>query len=272
MRRSVLIAAVLATALALSACGSSQPRSQGGPSGPSAAGAEAPEEPSGAVTGTVNVFAAASLTETFTSLGHQFEAAHPGTRVVFNFGPSSGLATQINQGAPADVFASASTTNMSQVVKQGNASNPTTFAKNVMEIAIPASNPAHVTELDDLRRPGVKVAVCQPEVPCGVIAHRVFGKAGVDVTPVSLETDVKSVLTKVALGEVDAGMVYVTDVRTAGSKVRGIRIPARVNASTDYPIATLSHSGNPAAARAFTDYVLSNHGASVMKSGGFAQP
>lgn len=269
------MAAGLAIALVLSACGTSRPTALDRPSGQSqsTAGPAATDQPSGGeVAGTVNVFAAASLTETFTTLGRQFEEAHPGTKVVLNFGPSSGLATQINQGAPADVFASASTTNMTQVLKQGNADGATTFAKNVMEIAIPATNPAHVTGVDDLGRPGLKVAVCQPEVPCGVIARRVFAKAGVNVTPVSLETDVKSVLTKVALGEVDAGLVYVTDVKTAGSKVAGIRIPSRVNASTDYPIAVLKHSGNAAAARAFTDYVLSPHGGSVMRSGGFTKP
>jgi len=224
------------------------------------------------VSGTVNVFAAASLKEAFTQLGNQFEAAHPGAKVVFNFGPSSGLATQINQGAPADVFASASTKNMSQVVDGGQATSPSDFASNVMEIAVPVKNPAGITALSDLARSGVKVALCQAAVPCGATAAKVFTNAKLTVTPVTQEVDVKAVLTKVTLGEVDAGVVYVTDVRAAGAKVKGIEIPADVNASTKYPIATLTKAPNKATAQAFTDYVLSAEGASVLTAAGFAKP
>jgi len=224
------------------------------------------------VTGTVNVFAAASLQEAFTRLGTQFEAAHPGARVVFSFGPSSGLAAQITGGAPADVFASASTTNMDQVVSAGGAAGATTFARNTMQIALPAQNRAGVTGVTDLARPGVKVAVCQPAVPCGAGAVAVFAKAGIAVTAVTQESDVKGVLTKVRLGEVDAGVVYVTDVKAAGSKVTGLKIPDAVNASTSYPIAPLTRAVNAAGARAFTDYVLSSAGASVMAEAGFTRP
>lgn len=259
--------AVVAATLVLSACGSSG-------NGATSASRTATQRTSTStsLSGTVNVFAAASLKETFSKLGEEFQAAHPGTRIVFSFGPSSGLATQIGQGAPADVFASASEKDMGQVVSAGGASRPTTFVKNVMEIALPATNPGHVTKLTDLSRPGVKVAVCQPAVPCGVVAAKVFTKAKLDVKPVSQEVDVKSVLTKVMLGEVDAGMVYVTDVKAAGDKVKGIQIPDSVNASTSYPIATLTTSTNKAAAQAFTDFVLSAEGAKVMTAGGFVKP
>ena len=224
------------------------------------------------LSGTINVFAASSLTEAFTTLGKQFEAAHPGVKVVFNFGASSTLAQQINQGAPADVFASASTKNMDQVVSAGGAKNPTNFVKNVMEIAAPPSNPAKISSVNDLAKSAVKVALCESAVPCGATAEKVFTNAKITVTPVTQEADVKSVLSKVELGEVDAGVVYVTDVRAAGSKVLGITIPADVNASTTYPIAPLSDSKNMTTAQAFVSYVLSSEGEAVLTADGFAQP
>lgn len=223
-------------------------------------------------TGTLTVFAAASLTEAFGTLGTRFESAHPGVRVVTNFGPSSGLAQQIIQGAPADVFASASPKNMMQVVSAGEVTSPATFATNVMEIAVPPDNPARMTTVADLARPGVKVALCQPQVPCGATAQQVFTNAMITVRPVTEEVDVKSVLSKVELGEVDAGLVYVTDVRAAGAKVRGIGIPGGLNAATAYPIAALTRSTNPRLARAFVDYVRSAAGASVLSADGFARP
>ena len=273
MRRTALsltavapVASVAAAGLLLAGCGASST------AGTSPATTSAPVPGSQALSGTVNVFAAASLKEAFSQLGQQFEAAHPGTRVVLNFGPSSGLATQITAGAPADVFASASTKNMDQVVKAGAAVSPTDFAGNMMEIAVPPGNPAKVTRLSDLARPTVKVALCQKAVPCGVTAARVFVNAHLTVTPVTQEVDVKAVLAKVTLGEVDAGVVYVTDVRAAGAKVRGVVIPGDVNASTGYPIATLTRAPNKAAAQAFTGYVLSAEGAAVLAADGFTKP
>ena len=264
MRRSALTFTVLATTgLLLAGCGtSSTPAASSSPSASS----------SRALLGTINVFAAASLQEAFTTLGKQFEAAHPGTKVVFNFGPSSGLATQINAGAPADVFASASTKNMDQVVTTGSAASPANFASNIMEIAVPPANPANIAQLSDLAKPAVKVALCQKAVPCGATAEKVFTNAKLTVTPVTQEVDVKSVLAKVSLGEVDAGVVYVTDVLAAGAKVKGIEIPTDVNASTKYPLATLTKAPNKATAQAFTDYVLSPDGASVLTAAGFAKP
>ena len=266
MRRqlSTVAAVAAAAALALAGCGSSSSGS-GAAATPSGATSAAPS-------GEINVFAAASLTEAFGTIGKQFEAAHPGTTVTFNFGPSSGLATQITQGAPADVFASASATNMDQVVAAKAADTPTTFVKNVMAIAVPPDNPANVTSINDLAKSSVKVAVCQPQVPCGKVAQQVFDNAGITVKPVTQEVDVKATLSKVELGEVDAGMVYVTDVRAAGDKVKGVPIPADVNASTSYPIATLTASKNPALAQAFVDYVLSPDGAAVLTGAGFQSP
>lgn len=221
---------------------------------------------------TIRVFAAASLTETFTELGQKFEAAHPGTTVELNFGPSSGLAQQIGSGAPADVFASASPSNMETVVQAGEAEDPRDFATNSMEIAVPADNPADIASLDDLTNKDVKVAVCQAQVPCGQVAAEVFTHAKITVKPATEEVDVKSVLTKVTLGEVDAGVVYATDVLAAGDKVRGIEIPDDVNATTNYPIAALTASEHAIVAAQFVELVLSAEGARVLEDAGFQRP
>ncbi len=262
MRRFTVIAAGLA-AVALAGCSSS---SSGG------AASTASPASSSASTASITVFAAASLTGTFTQLGKQFEAANPGDKVTFSFGPSSGLATQITNGAPADVFASAAPANMEQVVTAGDASNPQDFAKNIMEVAVPPSNPANVKSVNNLAKKSVKVALCQPQVPCGVVAAEVFKNAGITVKPVTLEADVKSVLAQVELNEVDAGMVYVTDVQAAGTKVKGVKIPADDNASTLYPIATISKSSHQSVAQAFVAYVLSPAGQQVLAAAGFEKP
>ena len=259
MRRFALIAAGLAT-VAAAGCSSSTSTPPSGGSSPKPA------------TGTITVFAAASLTETFTQLGKQFESAHPGDAVKFSFGPSSGLATQITSGAPADVFASAAPGNMQDVVSAGDASNPQNFAKNTMEVAVPPDNPAKVTSVNDLAKHSVKVALCQPQVPCGEVAAEVFKNVGITVKPVTLQPDVKSVLTQVETGNVDAGMVYVTDVMAAGSKVKGVAIAANDNASTLYPIATVSSSKEKSIANAFVAYVLSPAGQSVLTAAGFEKP
>jgi molybdate transport system substrate-binding protein len=221
---------------------------------------------------TIRVFAAASLTESFTALGKKFEEDNPGTKVEFSFGPSSGLAEQIGSDAPADVFASASPSNMDTVVQAGDAKDPKDFATNSVEIATPPDNPGKVESLADLAEPGVKVAVCQAQVPCGKVATEVFSKAGVDVQPATEEVDVKSVLTKVTLGEVDAGMVYVTDVQAAGDKVKGVQIPEAQNATTSYPIATLTSSQHQKQASEFVDLVLSDTGTQVLEKAGFESP
>ena len=258
MRRFTVIAAALA-AVAAAGCSSSGSGSSSG----------ATASPSG---GTITVFAAASLTESFTQLGKQFEAAHPAGAVKFSFGPSSGLAEQITSGAPADVFASAAPANMDQVVSAGDAANPQNFAKNVMEVATPPDNPGNVSSVNDLAKTSVKVALCQPQVPCGVVAAEVFKNAGITVKPVTLQPDVKSVLTQVETGNVDAGMVYVTDVQAAGSKVKGVTISASDNASTLYPIATINSSKHKSEAQAFMNYVLSPAGQQVLAAAGFEKP
>ena len=260
MRRFTIAIAALA-AVAVAGCSSSSSSSTSSTSSPAASS-----------TGTITVFAAASLMGTFTQLGQQFDAAHPGDTVKFSFGPSDGLATQITSGAPADVFASASTKTMTTVVTAGDAASPQDFAKNVMEVAVPPSNPAKVTSVTDLAKKSVKVALCQPTVPCGVVAAEVFKNAGITVKPVTLQADVKSVLTQVELGNVDAGMVYVTDVMAAGTKVMGVMIPANDNASTLYPIATISSSKHTSEAQAFVAYVLSPAGQQVLTAAGFQKP
>ena len=269
MRRFALTAVALA-AIAVAGCSSSSSSSPA--STPASSSSSAASSSSATQTGTITVFAAASLMGTFTQLGKQFEAAHPGDTVKFSFGGSSTLATQITGGAPADVFASAAPANMDTVVSAGDASSPKDFAKNTAEIAVPPSNPAKVTSVSDLAKSSVKVALCQPKVPCGVVASQVFKNAKVTVKPVTLQPDVKSVLTQVELGNVDAGMVYVTDVKAAGTKVKGVTIPASQNASTLYPIATISSSTHQAEAEAFVAYVLSPAGEQVLTAAGFQQP
>jgi molybdate transport system substrate-binding protein len=267
MRRFALTMAALA-AVAVAGCSGSSSSSTSSPSTSPSAAAGSSSLPAG----TITVFAAASLMGTFTQLGKQFEAAHPGDTVKFSFGASSTLATQITSGAPADVFASAAPANMDTVVSAGDASNPQDFAKNTAEIAVPPDNPASVTSVSDLAKSSVKVALCQPQVPCGVVAAEVFKNAGITVKPVTLQPDVKSVLTQVELGNVDAGMVYVTDVMAAGTKVKGVTIPASQNASTLYPIATITSSNEPSIAQAFVAYVLSPTGQQVLAAAGFEKP
>ncbi|MFG2052895.1 molybdate ABC transporter substrate-binding protein [Micromonospora sp. NPDC048930] len=222
--------------------------------------------------GRVTVFAAASLTESFTALGKDFEAAHPGTTVTFNFAGSSALATQITQGAPADVFAAASPATMKTVTDAGDAAGtPVTLVRNQLVIAVPKGNPGKVAGLADLAEPGVKVALCAEQVPCGAAAKTALGAAGVRLTPATLEQDVKGALAKVKLGEVDAALVYRTDVRAAAD-LAAVEFPESARAVNDYPIVVLKHAGNPDAARAFVDYVRSAAGRAVLTAAGFQAP
>nr|WP_235854215.1 molybdate ABC transporter substrate-binding protein [Nonomuraea aridisoli] len=220
----------------------------------------------------MTVFAAASLTESFTRLGEAFEAAHPGTAVTFNFGSSATLAQQIVQGAPADVFAAASPATMRTVTDASLADEPVTFARNKLEIAVPAGNPANVRVLADLADPGVKVALCAEQVPCGAAAAQALEAAGVRLTPVTLEQDVKATLTKVRLGEVDAALVYRTDVPAAGGEVLGIPFPEADRAVNDYPIVVLGDAPAGDLARRFVELVLSPQGKDVLAKAGFEAP
>ncbi|HKC27502.1 MAG TPA: molybdate ABC transporter substrate-binding protein [Jatrophihabitans sp.] len=256
--KPALTLAVAATALSLVACSSSAKAGGGG--------AASPSKLSGAIT----VDAASSLTEAFDALKSQFETAHPGTTIKLNYGASSDLSTQISQGAPVDVFASASEKNMQSLGSQAVGAKD--FVSNTLEIAVPPGNPAHIGSVTDLANPGVKVAVCDPAVPCGVVAQQVFTNAKVTVQPKASLADVKSTLAAVESGEVDAGLVYVTDVRAAAGKVVGVPIPNDVNASTTYPIAVLKGSTNAVLARAFVAYVQSAAGRNVLTADGFEQP
>ncbi|MDQ0620511.1 molybdate ABC transporter substrate-binding protein [Arthrobacter globiformis] len=224
-------------------------------------------------TGAVTVYAAASLKTTFTKIASEFEAANPGTKVILNFAGSSDLITQITQGAPADVVASADTKNMAKLsdakLIDGAASN---FATNVLEIAVPPANPASISSFADLAKPGVKVVVCAPQVPCGSATETVKKAAGTTLKPVSEESSVTDVLGKVTSGEADAGLVYVTDVRSAGNKVKGIPFNESDKAANTYPIATVGSSKNKELAKAFIAMVTGTEGRKVLSDAGFGTP
>lgn len=224
-----------------------------------------------AETETITVLAAASLREPFTLIGEAFEEEHPGVSVRFSFAGSSELAQQILSGAPADVFASASAATMATVTDAGLAQGSRSFATNALMIAVPATGPAvrTVTGLGDLARPGVDVALCQVEVPCGAAAARMLENAGLVVEPVTLEPDVRAVLTKVRLGEVDAGVVYATDVLSAQGEVTGIAVPDDVQVPVSYPVVALD--GAPSS-DAFVDLVLGPVGRGILEDCGFGAP
>lgn len=246
---ALLPVAVLVTAVA--ACGSGRPADAGG---------------SGAIT----VFAAASLTEAFTELAQDVERDRPGTTVTLVFGASSTLARQVVDGAPADVLATASPATMATVVDAGGAERPRVFARNRLQIAVPAGAPD--VELADFADPRRTLALCAPQVPCGAAASEVFAAAGVVPQPDTLERDVKAALAKVRLGEVDAALVYRTDVLAAGESVRGIDVPEAASAITDYLVAQLTPSRNPAGADLFVDRLLSPEGQRVLADAGFDRP
>ncbi len=245
----------LALPLLLIACGS-------GPSAsPSAAGVE----------GEVVVFAAASLTDAFEAVAEDFEAANAGADVTFSFGPSNGLATQIVEGAPADAFASANARQMDVVAEAGLVDGePRTFLENALEIVVEPGNPQGVMGLDDLASPDLAVVLAAEEVPAGDFAREALAAAGVEVTPVSLEEDVRAVLTRVELGEADAGIVYRSDVVAAGDAVEGVEIAEADNVAAAYPIAVLDDAPNPEGAAAFVEHVRSEQGQATLEAFGFA--
>ena len=208
------------------------------------------------LSGPITVFAAASLTAAFNTIGAEFQRAHPGTMIHFAYAGSSTLVAQVQQGAIGDVFASADQPNMQKLIDAGlTAGSPSIFARNRLQIAVPAGNPKHIAGLADLGRSGLVVVLCAPVVPCGRYALQALQKAEVTVKPASQETDVKAVLTKVSLGEADAGIVYTTDVKAAGARVQGVNIPDDLNVIADYPIVTLKDSQNIGLARAFIGYI-----------------
>ncbi|MHC6591938.1 molybdate ABC transporter substrate-binding protein [Arthrobacter sp. C152] len=232
----------------------------------SMAGGDGAAKPSG----TITVFAAASLKAPFTELAHTFEADHPGTSVTLSFAGSSDLVSQISQGAPADVFASADTANMQKLQDAGLVGGtPRNFASNTLAIAVPPGNPAGIASLQDLARPGVRLVTCARQVPCGAAAAKVAAAAGIKLSPVSEENAVTDVLGKVTSAEADAGLVYATDIQGAGAKVMGIEFPESQGAVNTYPIAATAAGRNKAAAQAFLDLVAGAEGQKVMAAAGF---
>jgi molybdate transport system substrate-binding protein len=261
-----LLPGVLAAGLA--GCATGAPASTGSSSSP-AAGASEGAKPSG----TITVFAAASLKATFTKLAGDFEARNPGTKILFSFAGSSDLATQISQGAPADVFASADTKNMAKVSDASLLEGaPLDFATNVLTIAVPPANPASVSSFADLAKPGVKVVICASQVPCGAATKTVEEATGVTLAPVSEESSVTDVLGKVTSGEADAGLVYVTDVNTAGDNVKEVAFAESAEAVNTYPIAAVRTSKNKDLAAAFIADVTGPEGREVLGDAGFGTP
>ena len=267
-RRMLQVTGASAAALlALSACSSS------GDSTSTGSGSSAPASASPKLSGTVTVFAAASLKESFEKLGKQFEQEHPGTKVTFSFGGSDSLAASITGGAPADVFASASPKTMKIVTDAGDASGaPATFVRNQLEIATLPGNPDKISSLKDLTKSGLKVVLCDKEVPCGAAAQKALDASGLKLTPVSYEQDVKAALTKVELKEADAAVVYKTDVKAAGDKVEGVEFPESADAVNDYPITLLKDAADAEAAKAFIALVRSAEGQQVLTEAGFLKP
>lgn len=219
------------------------------------------------------VFAASSLTDAFTAIGDAFNAEYPDLHVTFNFAGSGDLVTQITQGAPADVFASADDSNMTKLLDAGeNGGDPVVVAKNTFQIIVEPGNPKGIVDLADLADPDLIVVLCADTVPCGKGAATILAKAGVSVTAKSLEEKVKGVVTKVTAGEADAGIVFVTDVLAAGGAAAGVDIPAEVNVVSNYPIVVTKAAPNATAAQAFIDFVASGEGQAILASFGFLAP
>ena len=267
--RSIAVLAIAASVIiGTAACSRGETGSTGEPgvTSPSA-------NPTGALTGSITVFAAASLRGTFTELAKKFEATHPGVTVTTSFAGSSDLVTQITAGAPADVFASADTKNMAKLTTASLIDgSPADFATNVLEIAVPPSNPAAIRTFADLARAGVRTVICAPQVPCGSATVAVERATGVMLTPVSEESSVTDVLGKVSSGEADAGLVYQTDVRAAGSSVTGITFAESGTAVNTLTVAALRTNTNARLASAFIGYVTGPVGRSVLRSAGFGTP
>ncbi|MBT2553372.1 molybdate ABC transporter substrate-binding protein [Arthrobacter sp. ISL-5] len=258
-------------AAALSACAPGAPGGTGGAPGTGNAAASGTSGGS-RLSGKLTVFAAASLKSAFTRLADEFERRNPGTEVVLSFAGSSDLVTQISQGAPADVFASADSKNMAKLQEASLVGDPINFATNTLEIAVPPGNPASISTFADLARPGVKAVVCASQVPCGAAADRIEKATGTALKPVSEESSVTDVLGKVASGEADAGLVYVTDVKNAGDKVEGIPFPEASQAVNTYPVAAVGTTRNRELAAAFISLVTGSDGQKTLADAGFGAP
>jgi molybdate transport system substrate-binding protein len=266
--KKILILATSAVLL-LAACSDSD--DDGGTTGTTGASGG-----SGGAEAELTVSAASSLTEAFGEIGDAFEAANPGTTVTFNFGPSDGLAGQINEGAPVDVFASASPTWMDSVQDDGpGVTDRADFAQNRLAIIVPADNPAGIENLDDLTEDGVQLVIAAEGVPAGDYAREIFQNAGISkalAIVVSNEEDVKAVITKVMSGEADAGIGYVTDVTPdVSDEVTLIPIPDEVNVIATYPIAVVNETQEADLAQGFVEYVLGD-GQQTLAEFGFLPP
>jgi molybdate transport system substrate-binding protein len=223
--------------------------------------------------GTIVVFAAASLKPSFTKISQQFKTDNPSSDVNFEFMGSSELATQLSQGATADVFASADTAQMDTVAKAGLvAGNPTNFASNTLVIVTAPGNPKQLGSFADLNKPGLNVVICQKPVPCGSATQRIEDSTGVRLHPVSEELSVTDVLNKVTTGQADAGLVYVTDAISAKDKVTTVKFPEAAGAVNVYPIAVLKKAPQPALAQKFVAMVTGDAGQNILAQSGFAKP
>jgi len=219
------------------------------------------------------VSAAASLTDAFAEVESAFEEENRDVDVVLNLGSSSALREQILEGAPADVFASANTSNMDQVADAGELSGEAEiFVTNSLQIAVPTGNPAGVTGLEDFAREELLIGLCVEDVPCGDFGRQALDNAGVTPSIDTNEPDVRALLTKIEAGELDAGITYVTDVLSTSGTVEGLEIPAEVNVVAEYPIATLAGAPNPVTAAAWVEFVLSDEGQAILTSYGFISP
>ncbi|MFO7590970.1 MAG: molybdate ABC transporter substrate-binding protein [Acidimicrobiia bacterium] len=221
--------------------------------------------------GEITVFAASSLTDAFTEIGYVFEREHPGTTITFSFGASSTLASQIDAGAPADVFASADEADVDRV-EESLRGRAVVFARNRLAIVVEPGNPRSIRTLADTVSKDVLLVLCAAEVPCGELARDAYRRAGVRVPDVASAENVRAALTTVALGEADAAVVYTTDLRSARGDVDGVRIPERDNVLARYPIAALENGENPRLARAFVAFVASDTAQRVLRAHGFLAP
>ncbi len=224
-------------------------------------------------TGSIVVFGAASLKSAFAQIGRRFKADNPGVAVEFEFAGSSELATQLTQGAVADVFASADTAQMDKVAKAGLlAGGPTNFASNTLVIVTAPGNPNKIASFADLAERGLDLVICQQPVPCGSATRRIEDSTGVHLNPVSEEPNVTDVLNKVTSGQADAGLVYVTDAKSAGTKVSAVDFPEAAGAVNVYPIAVLAKAAHPRQAQRFVALVMSETGQNILARSGFAKP
>jgi molybdenum ABC transporter molybdate-binding protein len=262
VNKAAALAGVGIGAAVLTACGADPKPDEAGPAAATAA-----------VSGTVTVLAAASLTESFEELGTRLATENPGLEVVFSFGPSSGLVEQVLAGAPADVLATADMRTMEEAVAGGVIEGtPEVFAGNTLTLAVPAGNPGEVTGLADLARPELRVAICEAQVPCGAASEKLLATAGVHAEPDTFTTDVKEATSLVSLGEVDAALIYRTDAAAEGDAVETIDVPEAAEVVNEYPVAVVADAPNPAGAQLVVAAITGEPGQTILADAGFLEP